>query len=187
MKAITRGEPMIAKRKRLILVIVALLLLLIGLYLYLNVRVGDAQAVAWISFGEVRARVDLQVGETIAIPIRVENAPVHLFEMLLHFDPDIVQVEDANESVEGVQIGAGNIPAPDIPVINMVDNHVGYLQYAIAQNPDRPAKGDGVLAVVTFRAVRNGSCTITILPELRDKNGQELPASFENLDLSVTE
>ncbi len=95
-----------------------------------------------------------RVGETIVVDLVVEQV-VELYgvEMRLKFDPDVLEVVDADPSREGVQLEPGTLPSPDYVVRNEANNDSGTIEYAVTQlPPSKPGKGNGVIARITFRA-----------------------------------
>ena len=73
-------------------------------------------------------------------------------QVRLTFDPDVIEVVDADPAQDGVQVEPGTIPSPDYVVRNTADNRAGTIDYALTQvTPRDPANGGGVLARVTFR------------------------------------
>jgi hypothetical protein len=96
----------------------------------------------------------VKVGDETTIDLAIEKvSELYGAQLHLRFDPDVLEVVDANPSEEGIQIEPGTLPAPDFVVQNSADNQVGTIDYALTQlPPSEPAKGDGVIAHVTFRA-----------------------------------
>ena len=52
-------------------------------------------------------------------------------DLSLTFDPTIVQVIDADETTDGIQIAAGSCPAQGLTILNEVDNTNGTIRYAL--------------------------------------------------------
>ncbi len=74
------------------------------------------------------------------------------------FDPNIVQVVDADPFTPGVQIQplAGFL-SPDLVVRRDANNVTGTIQYALTQlNPTPPVNGSGAVARVTFQPLSAG-------------------------------
>ena len=93
------------------------------------------------------------VGETVTVELRVEQVTgLYGAEVRLKFDPDILEVVDADPNEEGVQLEPGTLPSPDYVVRNRADNAAGIVEYAVTQlPPSKPGVGSGVIARVTFR------------------------------------
>ena len=61
------------------------------------------------------------------------------------FDPQVVEVVDADPAKDGIQLSPGTFPQPDFVARNVADNQAGTLRYAITQvNPTQPVSGTGV-------------------------------------------
>jgi hypothetical protein len=96
----------------------------------------------------------VKVGEEATIDVALEKVS-ELYGAQLHikFDPEVLEVVDADLDQEGVQVEPGTLPIPDFVVQNVVDNQNGTIDYALTQlPPSEPGEGDGVVARVTFRA-----------------------------------
>ena len=96
----------------------------------------------------------VKVGEETTIDLAVEKVS-ELYGAQLHirFDPEVLEVVDADPAQEGIQIEPGTLPVPDFVVQNAADNQNGTIDYALTQlPPSEPGEGDGVVARVTFRA-----------------------------------
>jgi len=84
-------------------------------------------------------------------------------EIHIAFDPQLLEVVDAEPSEEGVQIEPGTFPSPDFLVRNAADNEAGTIDYAVTQlPPSQPGDGEGTVARVTFRAKATGTSRIQI-------------------------
>ena len=95
-----------------------------------------------------------QIGEQTTVDLVVEKVSA-LYKAQLHirFDPEVLEVIDADPAVEGIQVEPGTLPAPDYIVQNRANNQIGTIDYALTQLPPRkPGEGDGVIARITFRA-----------------------------------
>ncbi len=106
----------------------------------------------------------LRVGERATVDLVIEQV-AELFgaEIHLTFDPDVLEVVDADGTKEGVQIEPGVLPAPDFVVQNAADNQAGTVDYALTQlKPSEPRSGDGLLARVTFRGKSAASSQILL-------------------------
>jgi hypothetical protein len=115
------------------------------------------------------------------IEIQLDNA-VDLYGLHVHveFDPNKIQVRDADPDQEGIQIAPGILPSPDFIALNMVDNEYGMIDYAVVQtNPRQPASGSGVVAVIHVEQSNADTSPFTVLHiELAGPNGNELPVQI---------
>ena len=108
--------------------------------------------------------VKLRVGDRVTVDVVIEQVS-ELFgaEVHLSFDPEVLEVVDADSTKEGIQIEPGTLPAPDFVVQNTADNQAGTVDYALTQlKPSEPRSGDGLLARVTFRGKRAASSQILL-------------------------
>lgn len=123
----------------------------------------------------------LNVNEAGEVEIHLDNVG-NLYGLQLHlqFDPTRLQVQDADQTQEGVQIAPGVMPAPDFAVRNVVDNDRGTIEYAVIQlSPRQPAQGSGVVAVIHFQGVSRGDSPLTLQQvKLADPDGHELPVQI---------
>jgi len=106
----------------------------------------------------------IRVGEKATVDLVIEQVS-ELFgaEIHLTFDPEVLEVVDADRSKEGIQIEPGTLPTPDFVVQNTADNQEGTVDYALTQlKPSEPRSGDGVLARVTFKGKKAGSSQILL-------------------------
>jgi hypothetical protein len=130
----------------------------------------------------------LSVDEAGDVEIHLDNAG-NLYGLHLHikFDPTKLQVQDADQTQEGIQIAPGVMPAPDFAVRNMVDNQRGTIEYAVVQlSPRQPAQGSGVVATIQFQGVSKGDSPLTLQQvKLADPDGHELPVQFLDVQFQV--
>jgi hypothetical protein len=130
----------------------------------------------------------LSVNEAGEVEIHLDNAG-NLYGLQLHvlFDPTKLQVQDADQTQEGVQIAPGVLPAPDFAVRNLVDNQQGRIEYAVIQlSPREPAQGSGVVATIQFQGVSQGDSPLTLQQvKLADPDGHELPVQILDAQFQV--
>jgi hypothetical protein len=108
--------------------------------------------------------VELSLGETTTIAVRVLNV-VDLWaaDTVITFDPDVVQVDDANLARLGVQIEPGDLfdPSDLWQARNQALNDGGIITYTATLlndpvDPVSPVSGSGTLAYITFQAQSPG-------------------------------
>jgi hypothetical protein len=130
----------------------------------------------------------IMVGETIAVSV-VVTAVTDLYgvELALTFDPAVVAVVDANSGASGIQITPGSCPPPNFVAINSADNSAGTVNYATtALAPAVPCVGSGVIAVITFQALAEGTTPISFTNWLlSDSNVQTIAATITSGTLTV--
>ncbi len=133
--------------------------------------------------------VTVQQGTTVAVPIRITDVTgLYGFEVLLKFDPAVVQVADADPAKAGVQLLAGDFLALDFLVRNTVDNAAGTAEFVLAQlNPSEAKSGTGTLFTVLFEGVAAGKTTAVTIDRLKlaSRDGLEIAALAVNGDLTV--
>ncbi len=131
-----------------------------------------------------RAVIDLAPGQTATVSVVLTEArEVYGIDVRAAFDPQLVEVVDADPAREGVQFTPGTFPQPDFLVRNVADNQAGTLRYVITQvNPTVPASGTGVIFTLQLRArADSGESSFTVGPvEMADRNGTLLPVRTEN-------
>jgi LysM repeat protein len=130
----------------------------------------------------------MEPGATQAIEIRIDNvADLTAADVQLQFDPAVLQVQDADPGKEGFQIQPGNFPAPDFVVSNVATNTTGLVQYAVVQvPPSQPVNGNGVLAVITFQAIAQGTSNLLFVrTELANSQAQPIPVVSQSGQIVV--
>ena len=116
---------------------------------------------------------------TTEVTIRVENVTrLYGAEVHLTFDPNYLEIQDADPDKSGVQLQTGSFPAPDFVVQNQADNVQGTIDYAVSQlAPREPIDGGGVLATITVKTKGEGSSWLAFTSaKLANPDGQQIPA-----------
>lgn len=117
-------------------------------------------------------------GGTTEVALRIENVTrLYGAEVHLAFDPNHLEIQDADPAKPGVQIKAGAFPAPDFVVQNQADNVQGTIDYAVSQMAPRPAiDGGGVLATITVKTKGEGTSRLTFTGvKLANPDGEQIP------------
>lgn len=104
------------------------------------------------------------VGGLVKVTLELEDVE-NLFgvDVRLTFDPDILEVMDADAVTPGVQIHRGTFPDPQSGEVALdeADNEQGTVQYVITLvRPAEPVSGDGTLCSITFRAKAAGTSAL---------------------------
>jgi hypothetical protein len=104
------------------------------------------------------------VGGLVKVTLELEEV-VDLWgaDIQLNFDPDILEVVDADPATPGVQIHRGPFPDPESGLVakDTADNQQGTVWYAVAlKSPAEPLNGDGTLCAITFRAKAAGTSAL---------------------------
>jgi hypothetical protein len=131
--------------------------------------------------------LDFAVGETRQVQVLIENIEdLHEIELHISFEGRYIAIEDANPDAEGVQIEPGNLPAPAQVMSNEADNQAGFIVYHVAQEEGSAARGSGVVATFTVRALAEGGSPLQFtIVKLYDAGGQQID-SPEQIDGLVT-
>ena len=121
--------------------------------------------------GDATLRVNLsdtklEVDQLITAEIWIENSPaIYGAESHFIFDPDLLEVVDADEAIPGVQLLSGHFLNPEQGFIlqNQADNETGVIDYALTLlNPAPPAEGSGLFFTITFRAKAAGAADLQL-------------------------
>jgi LysM repeat protein len=127
------------------------------------------------------------VGETRPVQVLLENIEgLREIELHISFEGRYIAIEDANTDVEGIQIEPGKMPAPVQVMENKADNQAGFIVYHVAQEEGTSARGSGVVATFTVRALAEGGSPLQFtIVKLYDANGEPIAAP-EQIDGLVT-
>jgi hypothetical protein len=132
--------------------------------------------------------VQLDVNTTTVLDLAITQVSgLYGVEAHLRFDPDALEIIDADPTRAGVQIEAGTFPSPDFVALNQVDNQTGTIDYAVTQlSPREPREGSGVVAHITIRAKRPSTTLIEIERYmLTDTSATAIDAVGENGQVTV--
>ena len=143
----------------------------------------------------------VKVGQTFVVNMYAQDVVgLYAADIHLHFDPAILQVQDANTGAPGVQIQPlSTFFVPGFVIkqkaCNVVDASdpdcqvAGFAWYAAAQlNPTPPVTGSGPLAAITFKAVKAGVSPLTIsYQQFSDSTGTAIPSTHQDGTVEVTE
>lgn len=140
---------------------------------------ADAQGGARILLAP--ERLALAPGDTGTLEIRVEEiAQLVGVEVHLTFAPALLQVADADSTVDGTQLAHGDFLSPDFVVQNVADPSAGTIDYAIScMSLDDAVSGSGVLARINFDVLAEGETEIKIRSTiLGNVEGQAIPVEI---------
>jgi LysM repeat protein len=128
------------------------------------------------------------VGNNVVVNITAQNVS-NLFgaEFHLTFDPNLLEVVDADAGTDGLQIGIGDFLAADFVAQNVADNATGTVDFGLSQmSPHGPVSGSGTLATITFKGKANGTANLSFTDVLlADSGGGQIAASAQNGSVSV--
>jgi LysM repeat protein len=121
--------------------------------------------------------LDFGVGETRVVQMMIENVDgLNEIEVHVSFEPRYVNIDDGDPDADGVQIRPGDIPVPTQVIRNEVNNDAGLFIYHAAQEPGSGARGTGVVASFTLRAMAEGGSPLRFnVVELKNTEGQVMP------------
>ena len=135
----------------------------ITIALLLSLGLPLAANAASLSIAPSTANVDLNDTFTVDIVLDTEGAAVTAVDILwLRFDPTMLAIVDSDTSRAGVQIETQPLlSAADI--YNQVDAANGEIAYSqsVQIGSGQTFNGSGVLAKVTFQAIKSGSTSLT--------------------------
>jgi len=127
-------------------------------------------------------------GEVVQVPIFIKNVQdLYGFDVIIEFDPGIVQVEDADLSNPNVQVSLGDFLDPGLLLFNAADNEIGMIRFTMSQyNPSDPKTGEGILFVVRFKGAAEGESELKVsFIQLATRDGIEIPAVGIDSKISV--
>ena len=157
------------------------ILLLFSLTCLVFISFGTAAAQA-ADPAEVGIFEDIEIapGSRVEIPIAVRDVEaLYAVDISLTFNPEILQVEDANPNQDGVQLALGTFLDAGLVLFNTADNDAGTIRFAMTQvNPSEGKSGEGVLLVLYVRAVAEGESQIEVdTVELASRVGEAIPGT----------
>ncbi|MDM8542524.1 cohesin domain-containing protein [Desulfococcaceae bacterium HSG9] len=106
-------------------------------------------------------------GEQFDLDLRISDIqPVYGAELTLHFDPEVLEIIDADTQTEDIQIKPGtffDLNQNHFMLQNLADNIFGTVNYAVSMlNPSPAAQGEGTLMRIAFRVKKPGATEIQI-------------------------
>jgi hypothetical protein len=178
---------------------IAGLMMLLGTALFLLGPVlpawaGESRAHSAMLQGSATVSLDpsdpeVDVGDTVDVEVVVEDV-VDLFyvELYVTYDPELLEVVDADSDEAGVQIEPGPFLGADATVdTNEVDQEDGDILFVQEASTDA-VSGDGTLATISFRGKAPGTSDITIDDEVlypEDETADALTATVQSGTITV--
>ena len=88
---------------------------------------------------------------------------------------------------DGVQIQAGDFPAPNAVITNEADNEAGIVRYIVTQlAPTPPVNGTGTLALITFLGTTEGTSELSFnIAKLANSDSQAIPTETQPGQITV--
>ncbi len=104
-----------------------------------------------------------QITDVAVEVVGVQN--LYAVDISMAFDPQVVEVVDADAKSAGIQVALGTFLDPGFVIRNAADNGQGALRFVMTQvNPSTPKSGSGNVLVIRLRGKRAGATsTITLI------------------------
>jgi hypothetical protein len=110
------------------------------------------------------------------------------FEIVVTYDPDVVQVVDANAGQPGIQVAGGPAFAGGFVGQNLVDTTAGRISFATILLGGDNVDGDVVLININWQPVAAGTSAVTLENvSLVNLDAQEIPSLNEDGSIQVNE
>jgi LysM repeat protein len=121
---------------------------------------ASAQATALVRVDPTATSI--AVNQIVTVSVKIDNVS-DLFgaEVHLAFNPNVLEVIDADPGQAGVQISNGGMLQPDAVGQNIADNTLGTIDFGIAQINRAGVNGSGTLAIISFKGKAVGASPIT--------------------------
>lgn len=128
-------------------------------------------------------------GSTFEVAINLDTGGVATngTDAILRFDPNTLQVVDANNSSEGTQVLAGSLYSNT--TYNVVDNGAGKISFSGTKTGNSTGySGSGTLATITFQALKAASASAVTFDFTRNTTSDSNVIGSDSTDLltSVT-
>jgi hypothetical protein len=121
----------------------------------------------------------LSPGETSNVYVQVEGAiEIYGIEIRMQYDPEVIQIQDADPNQTGVQVSAGDMFDEDqgFLVRNQADNQLGEILYAFTLlAPAPPLTGSGTLIQFEVLGIAQGRSDLELEVILASSDGVALP------------
>jgi hypothetical protein len=156
--------------------------------LYALALAGFVPAPARATLQLIPQTAALDVNQTTVVDLAIAQVSgLYGVQVHLRFDPQAIEIVDADPTRDGVQLESGTFPAPDFVALNQVDNLAGTIDYAVTQlSPREPREGSGVAAHIIVRAKQPSTTQIEIVEFiLTDTAAGVIDAVGENSQIEV--
>ncbi len=167
----------------------------IGSGLWVSVALSCALIAVWASSTIAQSAAQatiapneatINMGQTTEMAVQVENITgLYGAEIVITFDPNLLEVVDADPDRPGTQITPGDFLSGGMNETNDVAN--GRIAYVMQLAPPlTPANGGGVLARITFKGIGSGQTNIALDDLfLSDKNNNGIGCRFTGAQITV--
>lgn len=105
----------------------------------------------------------VNVGDTFTVTVNLDTQNVNIDGVdlrYLNYNPALLQIQDANPSVSGVQVAPGTLMPSTLA--NSVNSDLGRLIFSQVTLGGSKYKGSGVLATITFKALAAGNANVSL-------------------------
>jgi LysM repeat protein len=128
------------------------------------------------------------IAQTTTVTLNVQGVEnLYGYQTAIIFDPNILEVVDADGSKPGTQVTLGTFLQPDFVQQNNADNSVGAIICVVSQlAPSAAVTGNGALLTITFRGKAQGLSDIHFTDlRLADVNGTAIPTTRQDAQIQV--
>jgi hypothetical protein len=167
-----------------------IVVIMIGIILTLSlIPVSYAQSPETAVVRAVPETVQVPEDGQVNVIIEIQEIEaLYAFDLLLTFDPDVIQVVDADPDLDGVQIHYGLFLDPGFVLRNEANNQTGTINFALTQlSPSSPKSGSGNLVVITFQGLASGSSSSLTIEETKfvRQDGSSIEVSTQQGEIQV--
>lgn len=137
----------------------------------------------------VFADLEIPLETRVEVPVEVRGVvDLYALDLTIRFDPEILQVEDADPNQAGVQPGLATFLDAGMTLFNSVDNETGTVRFVMSQiNPSEPRSGDGILLVLYFVGKQAGTSELTVEKiEFSTRFGEAIAVSGVDAEIVVS-
>ena len=137
----------------------------------------------------VFADLEIPLNTRVEVPVEVRDvSELYAVDLTIRFDPDVLQVEDANPNQAGVQPGLATFLDAGMTLFNEVDNETGTVRFVMSQiNPSEGKSGSGNLLVLYFVGKQAGTSQVAVEHvEASDRYGVAITLSGVDAEIVVS-
>ncbi len=134
------------------------------------------------------ASLQVGPGQTADVTVEVDGVQdLYGADVRLSFDPNILEVVDADPAKDGIQVSQGAFLDTGFTIRNQADNAAGTVWFAATQlNPSTPKSGTGALVVVKLHAKAAGRSPLTVTKaDMARRDGTKIQSEFVSGEAQV--
>lgn len=120
----------------------------------------------------------VRVGDTFTVSVQLDTQGSSIDGVdirYLSYNPSLLQVQDSNTSVSGIQISPGKLMPSTL--LNSVDNSLGRIAFSQVAMGGTKYSGSGILATITFKAILSGTANLTFSYTSRNTTDSNVAAA----------